>query len=464
MTFSGLPYCSAAVQNPSPSQSTLDSRAMQAADLIGVRKQVEEIVSFQKGRYDRQNVPLHLIDLRGRTYQSIMGGVCDVRVATNKIERELTYTYAQYRKEVSKIQEVDQMFNLMNFAQFSVLYSLEGLSRQKNQFNQSSILVAVSSGLGLLLPTMNIIYDKMARRKAAPPERFSMLVEGVAVTDLKMPDLVARFMNSKSPGASQTRKEQMYATWKDRYGTDAMTKDAFYSLLDGKKKSQGELYSRIVHLWSLHMFVQELNDDLLALLRTIQPTPYSGSGGPAKLEALGLNDKGMVACKLLGIEAELSEYISLCQSRSNPQRQVELETNLIGRVLLASLEARTASDNRNEEMNYAYDVVLADLEARRNRLSQMTYNANFIQTNAIGCVASGLYLKDYNVQGNELFTIASSVGIALTTFGVYVMRGGKRKIDTPPNTLADFFDLRPDSEKALSPFALAYLESPDPTT
>ena len=208
MTFSGLPYCSAAVQNPSPSQSTLDSRAMQAADLIGVRKQVEEIVSFQKGRYDRQNVPLHLIDLRGRTYQSIMGGVCDVRVATNKIERELTYTYAQYRKEVSKIQEVDQMFNLMNFAQFSVLYSLEGLSRQKNQFNQSSILVAVSSGLGLLLPTMNIIYDKMARRKAAPPERFSMLVEGVAVTDLKMPDLVARFMNSKSPGASQTRKEQ----------------------------------------------------------------------------------------------------------------------------------------------------------------------------------------------------------------------------------------------------------------
>ncbi|MBI4534211.1 MAG: hypothetical protein HY711_09740 [Candidatus Melainabacteria bacterium] len=440
--------------------ATTDEHAMQAADILGIRLDVERLLKLQRQAGARGEK----LVLQGRIYRSIMRGVCEVRAATNKIEREQTYTYDLWRHQLAKEQTVSDYFNLLYFVQFGVLYSLEGLSRLKDQFVQSAILTAVGSGVGISLPTMNILYDKIARaRDVAPPEELAATVQGSAVTDIQLPDLITKFLDTPAPELHISRRQQMYELWRVQYGTDAMAKQALYSLLDGKSKSAPWLYKRIVHLWSLHTFVQDFDHELLALMRLMQSFDSVSERPSDNLAALGIGPGGRAAARLLNIEQEVAERISLNRIRGSQARRQELETYLVGRILYGSLEMRAAQDKIYEELHYAYDVVLAQLESRRAKQLQLVYEASFTQINTFGAIASIAYLKGQSKTGNELFIVGDSLGIALPSLSLLLRRGGNRKIDTPPNSLAGFFDLSSAAQYQFSPFVTAYLHSVDPS-
>lgn len=441
-----------------------DPGAAQAADILGIESDTAELLYLQSLSRSNDAERERSVFLRGKIFRSIIRGACEVRVATNSIEQELTYTYDLLEKTQGRHELVSQIFNLLTFVQFGTLYTLEGYSRMEEKFIQSAVLTGVSSGLGITLPTMNILYGKFAKTNPTPPREFASIVTGKGVNELSFPPFVERFLNTPAPGATTSRRRQMYSVWKQRYGTDAMAQDALHSLLSGKRMSDRELYNRIVHLWSLHTFVEDFDNELLALLRLVHSArpPDRASSNDLLLAKLGLSNGGRHAARLLGIGNELAELATLNTSGADSLRRRELETLVLGQILYGSLELRVAADKIYEEMNIAYDVVLAELESRRSKALQRNYEANFIQTNTFGSIACLLYLKEQTKAGNEMFVMAGSISMALTSLGLILMRGGRRKNEYPPNSLADFFGLSPLPEYRFSPFVSAYLDTTDP--
>ncbi|MGD9680621.1 MAG: hypothetical protein AB7W16_05490 [Candidatus Obscuribacterales bacterium] len=460
LVSSSLPGLSAdfAAATPEP---TLQA-ALQAADVLNVRAELDRLQAMDRRgeTYSREAQATRVY-----VYDCLLKGMFEVRDACNSIERELVFTYALMEREQARQQNVSDLFNLINFVQFGTLYTLEPIARMTNQFNTSGILTAVAAGNGIALPTANILYGKFSKTsRVAPPKDFRHIVSGNPVNQLKFPPLVEKFMRIPPPGSSTTRRQMLYSVWESRFGTRAMANDALHSLVDGKRKSIDDLNARIVHLWALHTIVQDLDIELLELTRLIVSdiSPGSlpeGAGDPAP------SGRGAgAAVKLMNIEREAASLARLNQSGDNKAQRDALEVFVIGKILLSSLEMRSAADRIYQELNYAYDVALAELERKRNKSLQLSYEANFMQINTFGAVASLLYLKDHAQAGNEMFVIGDSISLALSSLALFLTRGGKREIDTKPNSLADFFDLNPQPEFKFSPFVASYLVSPDPNS
>ena len=376
----------------------VDGLARQAANILGVETQLARLETL-----DRQNNSYshEALQLRTLLYQRVMGGSLDVRNACNSIERELVYTYALMKREQKKQQNVSDVFNLLNFTQFGTLYTLEARSRLHGQFNQSAILTGVAAGMGILLPTMNILYGKLAKtRKVAPPDSFNHIVTGCPVNQIRFPSSVEKFLDSKLPQSSETRRDMLYNVWNKRFGTRARANDALMSLVDGKRKSIGDLNNRIVHLWALHTFVQDFDFSILSLTRkVVPPAPPPHTDGHIDSPPLTLGESERQAIQLMGIEKEVYELAALQQNTILPPHGKALEMFVLGKCLVSSLEMRAASDRVYEELNYAYDVALAELEMRRGKALQKNFEANFIQINTFGAIACLLYLKDQTKAG-----------------------------------------------------------------
>ena len=457
-----------------------DKKAWQAASLLNISDETKELLSLQnsanKGEFLSEDSRARRRALRALVLRRALFGALSVRIACNKIVRELTYTYDLMRKEQRKNDDINAVFNLLNFIQFGTLYSLEGRLELEGRFKTSAILTGVSGGTGILLPTTDILYGKISKaRKVKPPEAFASLVSGDAVNTMQLPDIIDRYMDSPEPGSRVSRRNKMHSEWKERYNTDVMTNDALLSLIDGKGKSARELNSRIVHLWSLHTFVQSFDYELVALLDLTAPQedtggkpfansrpPLDSTGKQLRAAIPSLQTGGLACAKLLGIDQELAELVELRSSGNDGTRVEELETIVLHEILAASLQMRSAVDRIYEEMNYAYDVVLLQLLNSRSRKLQKVFEANFIQTGTTASTASLLYLKDHTKTANELFLISNSIGLALTTLALHLTKGGNRKVDTPPNSLAEFFQLSTDKRHKLSPLVIAFLDSPDP--
>lgn len=61
-----------------------------------------------------------------------------------------------------------------------------------------------------------------------------------------------------------------------------------------------------------------------------------------------------------------------------------------------------------------------------------------------------------------MFVISGSNGTALTTLAMLQMRGGKRRVDTSPNSLAEVFKLPVGQDDRFSVFVSRLLNSPPP--
>jgi hypothetical protein len=230
---------------------------------------------------------------------------------------------------------------------------------------------------------------------------------------------------------------------------------------DGKSKSLFVLNSRIVLLWSLYTAIQEFDKDLLALLD--QVSDYHGSQ-QAQLSTTaattGLGPRANEAARLLHLESTVAELRSLSGGAENNRTRTSLQLALMENVLAGYLDMRIAADRCQEELNYQYDVVLAQMTARRGKFLQKTYEANFIQTNTLGTTAGLNYLKGNARAGDELFIVGNSIGTMITTVSLLATQGGWRKNECGPNSLADFFDLRANTQHGFSELVWNFLNSP----
>lgn len=394
-----------------------------------------------------------------------MLGALEVRESCQKLDIELAYTYGvQYRAQ-SHVDMVNNIFNLANFCQFGVLYSIEGYSRMKKQFVQSGILTCTGAGVGTALPTANILYNKMFKARHVSPSKQFPFLSGGPVDAKGLPEHVTRFLDTPAPGSTQTRREEMYALWKRRYGVDASNPLNLAAINDEKSKSMGELNKRILLLWSLHTYVQDFDVLLVALLRRIKRDDLligTCSVPSGMTLSNSVSPSAADAIRLMQIEPLALELIHLNKTDPNNPRRRRLELCFLESVMLGGLDVRVACNKIDEELNYAHDVALSEMLGRRGKGLQLNFEANFIHNGIFGGIAGLLYLKKYTKAGNEMFVISSGIGTVLSALALLQMHGGWRKRDTPPNSLAALYNLETQSEYQFSPLVSAYLNTPDP--
>ena len=446
--------------------------AFQSADILRIRPQVERLIALRNaGQADSPEA----LALRAQALRKTLSGYLDVRRATNHIEVELAYTYAVMDREHRKQASINEFLNLLNFAQFSVFYTLEPYSRQDLKFKQSAEFTCIGAGLGLLLPVLGIINGKFAKaHNTAPPKALSPVLKGGPVDARGLPDSIDRFLDSTKPGQKLTRREEMFAVWKKRTGCNPADESTLCSL-QSNTTSFGTLNNRIVLLWSLHTFVEDFDNALLALLTLVRAqSPSSLDAGnfaqaPVPSQPVpGLTTRAMNAARLLDVQstAEKLSALNRAQDGVDSPGHVQLELKLLEAVMSGLLEMTIATDRIDGEVNYSYDVILSTLLMKRGKGLQKNFEANFIQSGVFSAIAGLLFLKGHSKAGNQMFVIESGIGTLLSSLALVQLRGGSRKIDTPPNSLSNLFKLETKSTSSsghsFSPLVVAYLNSPTP--
>ncbi len=435
--------------------TVLSERSAQTADLLGIRSETENIIRQRNSNSDMSAVN----GLRGKVLRKIMHASMQVQMTENRLESEMAYAYDLIARQERKTNTINQLFNVFNFLQFGILYTIEPYSRIHKQFTQSAVCTSVGAGLGIGLPLMCIFYNKFSKaNNLAPPKFLSRVIDGKPVDGSQLTPLLVRYFDLSAPGANQTRREAMNAVWKQRYHADLANKSSLCGIDDGKSKSPFVLNSRVMLLWSLYTYVQDLDRDILALLTEIRGTQFATlNAGQTSVQLPGLSPDASQAAQLLGVESVVRE---LQQRKDRSAKTEELQLDLLEAILAGDLTLKLAVNRCQEELNYQYDVVLSSMNARRGKFLQKTYEANFIQTGTLGACAGWSYLNHYPKAGNELFIIADSIGLGITTISLLATHGGWKKNQRPPNSLADFFELRDPKQNEYSPLVTSFLNSP----
>lgn len=438
--------------------------AAQTADILGIRKEAESIIALRKNGSNSGNDRHLLNSYRSLVLRKIFEADLQTQSAESRLEFEIAYAYDALTRQQRKENTVNQIFNVANFTQFGVFGVLAGVDDLQSKFLRESTESLVSGAVGTILPAMTIVYGKIAKAKhLTPPEFMSPYVNGKPVDGSDLPPLVVRYLDSPAPGESRTRREALNAVWKQRYKADMSNKKTLLGIDDGKARSQSYLNSRLVLLYSLYTTIEGFNSDLLALLNQVRGSAFVDQTSTTAISSTSAKLSGAEdAAHLLRLEPLLAELNSLNSTGVDSERKHELQITLMETLISAGLDLAVAGDRCQKELNYQTDVVLAQLTDRQSDVMQKIFEANFIQSGAFGATASSLYLKKYSNTAGEVLLVSGGIGLTLTGLSLLAMHGGWRKNDSGPNSLADFFNLRPESDKGFSPLVMAYLSSPSP--
>lgn len=429
--------------------------AAQTADILGIRNEAQQIISLRR-RASSDSERHQLNNYRALALRRIFEAILQLQAAESQLEFEINYTYDAIEREQRKENTVNQFLNAANFAQAGTFGIIGPVADIKNQFVLESTSGIISGGVGTLLPLLGICYGKVAKAShLTPPAFMSLYLNGKPVDGSDLPPLVVRYLNSPAPGKSLTRREVLNADWKKRFKADMAKKKTLAGIDDGKARSQNYLHGRMNLLWSLYTTIEEFDSDLLSFLsqvRGIQNVEYPLS--KTIIGSSGADD----AARLLHLEPVLAELKSLSSEES--ERKRDLQITLLETLVSGSLDMAVAGDRCQKELNYQYDVVLAQLTDRKTNFIQKTYETNFIQGGTFGSISGYLFLKKKINTASELLLVSSGISATLTAMSLLAMHGGWRKNKTGPNSLADFFNLRPDH--GFSPLVFAYLNSSSP--
>ncbi len=443
----------------------LTAAAAQTADILGIRQEAEQIISMRKSGASSESERHQLNDYRALVVRKVFEADLQNQVAESRLEFEIAYAYDAIMREQRKENAVNQLLNTVNFTQFGVLGVLGGVCDINEKFVWESTLGLVSAGVGTSLPILGIIYNKQAKAShLTPPSFMSPYLNGKPVDGSNLPPLVVRYLNTPAPGETRTRKEVLNATWKQRYKADMDKRETLLGINDGKRRSQSYLNNRLVLLYSLYTSIEGFNSDLLSLLNqvrgnaTYDSSPASTRIGTSTALGGGADD----AARLLHLESVVTELSSLNTAGGDSEQKRELQITLLETLVSGGLDMAVAGDRCQKEINYQVDVVLSQLTDRQANFMQKLYEANFVQGGTFGAIASTLFLKHKVNQASIVLLVSGGIGLGLTGISFFALKGGTSKTETGPNSLADFFNLRPDTDKGFSPLVLAYLNSSSP--
>jgi hypothetical protein len=439
--------------------------AAQTAEILGIRQEAEQIIAMRRSGASSASDRHQLNNYRALVVRKVFEADLQNQVAESQLEFEIAYAYDAIMRQQRKENVVNQLMNTANFTQFGVFGVLEGVCDLKEKFIWESTMGLVSAGVGTSLPILGIIYSKQAKAShLTPPAFMSPFVNGKPVDGSDLPPLVVRYLNTPAPGETLTRKEILNTTWKQRFKADMAKKETLAGINDGKRRSQSYLNNRLVLLYSLYTSIEGFNSDLLSLLNQVRGKSNDefSPSGTRIVSSTGLEGGAADAARLLHLESVVADLNALNTAGGDNEQKRDLQVTLMETLVAGGLDMAVAGDRCQKEINYQVDVVLAQLTDRQASFMQKLYNVNFVQGGTFGSIASTLFLKHKSNQAGIVLLVSGGIGLALTGISFFALRGGTSKTETGPNSLADFFNLRPASEKGFSPLVWSYLNSSSP--
>jgi hypothetical protein len=171
------------------------------------------------------------------------------------------------------------------------------------------------------------------------------------------------------------------------------------------------------------------------------------------------------AAELLGILPKVERLIELKRSNGGSDtmsdEMLALKVDVLDKVMAGTLEVRMVSGRIDREVAWAFSGQ-GMLEARRQRILNSLFTANFMQGGVLGVLSGPAFLHNEPKTGTILLLLASSIGLGLSSMSLLASRSGTKKIDGGTTVLADVYHLNQPEQDHNPLVVMKFLNSVPP--
>lgn len=443
------------------------SGANEAADILGVRPNVDRIIALQAAGGEPSE---ELLYHKAIVLKQILLGYLEVRQTSDMLDESIDDTYDSIDKQVRKVNRRVELANTVNFATFGVLFNIAAADRLQGNFKSSNALTFVSAGLtaGLGALAVGLSYTGASVDQCRPNPLGNVFeLNGASV---QLPELVSKYINATPRGGTQSRRAAMIAMWKSEFGLKQSIASREILAAESTKRhrvSTRLLNQRLALLFSLNALAEQFDTELLALLRAIESTSPPPSPTNDAVTALNarIGASGIEAAKLLRVERSVADILSL--NSTGPRNGADLRTlaldlYMLEKILGAAFEVRQVVDLIDRDKHYQFDVLLPKLVRVRDRVNLLSNTATFTEIGVLKCIAGGDFVAERTSEGAKKIMIMDALAVAISTANLAYLKLYRQKQKSEVNVLANIFDFDAPSDSRFSPLITSYLEAVPP--
>lgn len=455
--------------NLSGSASARDlSRANEAAEILGVRKNVDRILALQEAGGGPSE---ELLWNKAVVLKQILLGYLEVRQTSDLLDESIDETYDAIDKHVRRVNRRVNLTNTVNFTTFGVLFNIAAVDRLENSFKGSNELTFISASLtaGLGALAVGLSYTGAAVDRGRPNPLANIF--GLDNVSVPLPELVAKYIDGMPKDGTQSRKAAMLALWKTKFGVNESSESRKRLAAESTRRHYATLKllnQRLALLFSLNALAEQFDSELLALLRVIETTsvPIGTSTASSEATLTGyVGASGAEAAKLLKVEQCTADIINANKAGARNGDDLQIlarDLYVLEKILGAALEIRQVVDRIDQEKHYQFDILLPQLTRVRDRVNLLTNTATFTEIGVLKNIAGGAFARGRNQAGTETILTMDAIAVLLSTANLAYLKLYRHKQDSQVNALANVYKLDTPSEYHFTSLISSYLEGVPP--
>ena len=447
------------------SEASVLSGANEAADVLGVRNNVDRILAL---RTADGAVSEELLWNKAVVLKQLLRGYLEVRQTSDLLDEAIDDTYDAIDKQVRTVNNRVQLVNIANFTSFGIIFNIAASDRLRKLFQRSNVLTFVGASLtaGLGIVAVGLSYTGASIDKCHPNPLAEMF--GLDKVSVPLPELVSKYINSPPSGKTRSRKAATLDLWQSEFGLNASSMAQQILAAESPKRhyaSLGLLNQRLALLFSLNALAEQFDTDLLALLRLIESTSVPATNASTLIASKQLGEPGVEAAKLLQLEQCAATIIEMNKTGSRNGADLQtlaLDQYMLEKILGAALEVRQVVDRIDREKHYQFDVLLPQLVHVRNRVNLLTNTATFTEIGVLKNNAGAAFYHKKNKEGAELLLVMNALAVMLSTANLAHRSIYRHKQDSEVNVLANILKFDKPSQYQFASLISSYLEGVAP--
>jgi len=441
------------------------SGASEAADILGVRENVDRILALQAaGGPPSEELLWH----KSIVLKQILLGYLEVRQTSDLLDESIDETYDAIDKQVRKVNRRVDFANTVNFTTFGVLFNIAAADRLQKKFSSSNVLTftsaSLSAGLGVVAVGLSYTGASIDRGRPNPLSNIFELDQ----VSVPLPELVGKYIDASPKGSTKSRKSALLDLWKTKFGVKASKES--HAILAGESAKRHYasiklLNQRLALLFSLNALAEQFDAELLSLLREIESTSVPATTGATLAGGNHIGASGVETAKLLQIEHCAADMISINKSgaRSGDDLQIlALDLFMLEKILGAALEVRQLVDRIDQEKHYQFDVLMPQLVRTRDRVNLFTNTATFTEIGVLKNIAGGAFYHQRNQAGTEMLLAMDAIAVLLSTANLAYQKRYRHKQESEVNALASVVKFDKPSPYKFNSLITAYLDGVPP--
>jgi hypothetical protein len=441
------------------------SAASEAADILGVRSNVDRILALQAAGGAPSE---ELLWNKAIVAKQILLGYLEVRQTSDALDEAIDDTYDAIDKQVRKVNRRVELTNIANFTAFGVLFNIAAADRLRKLFNRSNVLTFVGGSLtaGLGAVSVGLSYTGASIDRCRPNPLADIF--GLDNASVHLPESVRKYIDATPNGKTQSRKAAMLDLWKHEFGVSESRASRQLLAADSPKRHYASLRllnQRLALLFSLNALAEQFDTELLALLRAIESNSLPTTNGSTLTANNQIGAPGIEAAKLLQVEQCAANIINM--NRAGARNGADLQTlaldvYMIEKILGAALEVRQVVDRIDQEKHYQLDILLPQLVRVRDRVNLLTNTANFTEIGVLKNIAGGQFYHHHNRAGAVTLMTMDAISVLLSTANLAYLKLYGHKQDSQVNVLANVLKFDRPSQYRFCSLISSYLEGVPP--